>query len=99
MPKPEFKGTLVNFYGDDIVVDIDAIERMLINCDNLDMNIINGMIKGYTYEKISEINYMAVNSIKYRIKKMEDSLNVKSRKEFMEYLKKYDILLSPFQDS
>ena len=93
MPKQELKGTLVDYYGDDIIVDIDIIERMLINCDSLDINIINSMIKGYTYEKISEINHMAVNTIKYRIKKMENYLNVKSRKEFLEYLKKYDIVL------
>jgi DNA-binding CsgD family transcriptional regulator len=66
---------------------------MIINCDNIDMSIINGLIKGYTYEKISEINSMAVSSIKYRIKKMEYNLNVTNREEFIISLKEYDLNL------
>jgi len=90
-PTQKLSGTMVDFYGDDIVKEIDAIERMLINCDNVDMSIISGMVKGNTYEKISEINSMAVNTIKYRIKKMEHFLNVRKRDDFIKYIKNFDL--------
>lgn len=89
-PKQELDGAMVDFYGDSIVKEIDTLERMFVNCDDTDMSIIRCILKGFTYEKISEFHSMAVNTIKYRVKKMEHNLNVKSRREFLDYLKQFD---------
>jgi DNA-binding CsgD family transcriptional regulator len=90
-PGQELNGPMVDFYGDDIVKEIDIMEKMLINCDNIDINIIRCIIKGYTYEEISDFNSLAVNTVKYRINKIVKSLNVNNRKEFIEYLMKFDL--------
>jgi hypothetical protein len=34
---------------------------------------------------------MVVNSIKYRIKRMEANLNVKNKEEFLDYLRRFDL--------
>jgi DNA-binding LacI/PurR family transcriptional regulator len=89
--KPEISGEMINFYGNNSVKEIDALERMLVNCDETDMNILRGLMAGATYEQIAESCCVSVNTRKYRLKKMGANLMVKSRKEIVERIKVYDL--------
>jgi hypothetical protein len=91
--KSEVSGGMINFYGNESVKKIDTLERMLINCDETDINILKGLFKGWTYEKLCEINLMAVNTIKYRVKKMENNLGVRNKGELLDCIKSYDLAL------
>ena len=90
-PVPELFGEMVDFYGDNLVKEIDSLEKMLVSCDEIDKSILQGMLANFTYEKIAEINLLAVNTVKYRIKKMEKNLGVKSRRELLGIVKEFDL--------
>jgi hypothetical protein len=85
------EGETIDFYGDKSTTGIDRIEQMLVNCDDTDIGILHDVMSEKTYEDISEIHSLAVNTIKYRVKKMENHMNVKNRSEFIEYLKFFNI--------
>jgi DNA-binding LacI/PurR family transcriptional regulator/DNA-binding CsgD family transcriptional regulator len=89
----EIGGDMIDFYGDDSVRGIDALERMLMSCDDRDIGILHGLMRGYTYEKICDLNYLAVNTVKYRINKIEQYLKVRNKAELVDYLRIYELSL------
>jgi DNA-binding LacI/PurR family transcriptional regulator len=90
-PMPHVEGELVVFYGNKSVNKIDRLERMLVNCDETDIGILHAIMDNKTYEEIAEIHFLAVNTVKYRIKKMEGHMEVKNRSELMEQMRSFDI--------
>ena len=88
------RGEYVNFYGDIRVKEAECLDAMLCSCDDLDFQIINGMMQGYSYEKLAEILPMAVNTIKYRVRMMTERADVKGKKDLLSVLKKFHINLS-----
>jgi DNA-binding LacI/PurR family transcriptional regulator/DNA-binding CsgD family transcriptional regulator len=82
---------MVDFFGDELINKIRIIERMLINCDERDFSILRGLLSNKTYEEIAEDHEMAVNTIKYRLKKIENRLKVSSRSEVFACLNAYDL--------
>lgn len=60
----------VDFYDDPIIQDIFRVEELLLNCDELDRGILDGILDGETYPSIAERLYTSENVISYRIKKM-----------------------------
>lgn len=60
----------VDFYDDPVIRDIFRVEELLLNCDELDRGILDGILRGETYPSIAERLYTSENVISYRIKKM-----------------------------
>jgi DNA-binding LacI/PurR family transcriptional regulator/DNA-binding CsgD family transcriptional regulator len=89
--KFQSEGQMVKFYGDESVNMIDSVECMLTACDETDIKILHEILGNKTYEEISELNYLATNTIKYRIKKIENRLNVKNRIELIDRLKNFSL--------
>ena len=79
----------VDFYNDEQVHKLTMLERMLSSCDETDLDILNGLLMNETYEQIAEKNYVSVNTIKYRLRKIETNLAVKGKPEIVGYLKTY----------
>ena len=82
---------MIDFYGNESVKKMDSIESMLLKCDDTDMGILHDLLNDKTYEEIAENYFMAVNTVKYRLKKMEACLKIANRKELYNYLKTYDL--------
>jgi DNA-binding LacI/PurR family transcriptional regulator len=88
---PHATAKFVNFYGSPSISRIERLEYMFVNCDGVDMSILHGLTAGKTYEEIAESNNIAINTVKYRIKKMENNLGIKNRSELCGYLAEFDL--------
>lgn len=81
----------VDFYGDKNLCDMEALDIMLSNCDETDIAILYDITSGMTYEKISEKHYLAINTVKYRVKKMLDTVGTDSRRGLIALLEEYGV--------
>ena len=82
---------MVNFYGDEPIEKMGTVESMLVKCDNKDFGILRDILANKTYEEIAENQELAVNTVKYRLNKIEKHLKVRSRKEICACLNTYDL--------
>ncbi len=78
----------IDFYADSLVRDIDRVENMLSGFDELDYQLLKEILVGSTYEHMSEKCFMAINTLKYRIRKMCDGANVLNKKELKNLIEK-----------
>ena len=72
------------FYKDDTVRQLMALERCLSQCDELDYRIIDLLIQGNTYERISEQLFLSTSALQHRINKYFQLTNTKGRAHFMQ---------------
>ena len=79
----------VNFYYFDSIVTVLALERLLVESDDLDILILKKLIEKETQEKIAEDLNLALSSLRYRIKKMRDFFPDASRQMMMETVEYY----------
>jgi hypothetical protein len=95
-PPKEFVSdkVMINFYEDEAVRHIEKLESMISNCDATDLSILKKLLNNTTYEKMAEMNLVAVDTIKYRIKKMQSNLGVRNRNEMIDYIRKFDLNLN-----
>ena len=65
---------------------------MVLNCDEMDIKILKGLMDGQSYEQVAENNYFSVNTVKYRVNLMlKNSRMYKNKKELLIALKKYKL--------
>ena len=81
----------IDFYGDKNLSDMEALDIMLSNCDETDIAILYDIKSGLTYEKIAENHYLAINTVKYRVKKMLDTVGTDSRRTLIALLDEYGV--------
>ncbi len=79
--------TDTRFYGDSEMNDLIKIENMLLLCDEIDSEIINLLMSGYSYEDIAEKLYCALNTVKYRVRKMKEACGCDSKRELIAMIK------------
>lgn len=60
----------VDFYSDSEVKPFMAAEKLLGGSDDTDISIIKSLLAGNSYEKTAEKNFLTVNGVKYRLKRM-----------------------------
>lgn len=77
------------FYGDNEMSELIRIENMLLSCDEIDSEIINLLMSGYSYEEIAEKLYCALNTVKYRVRKMKDTCKCDSKRALVDMIKGY----------
>lgn len=85
----ERSGSVVDFYGDESLKTIEAIENMLSSCDETDEEILTDILAGLTYESIAEKRFLAVNTVKWRIKRMLKTTGAANKKELTVLMEKY----------
>ena len=51
-------------------MELDGLDSMLSVCDETDIGILHGLVSGDSYEEICGKYFVAINTIKYRIKKL-----------------------------
>lgn len=86
-----YSSSEVDFYGDENLSEMEALDNMLSNCDVTDIAILADITAGLTYEKISENHYLAINTVKYRVKKMLDTVGTDSRRALIALLEEYGL--------
>lgn len=79
------------FYSDSEINDMIRIENMLLQCDETDSEILNLLLAGYSYEEISDKVFCALNTVKYRVKKIKDLCNCERKKDIVELIGKYSL--------
>lgn len=88
-PHKAFDEHAVDFYGDPIAKKFFSTEYLLLNSDELDIGIIEGIIAGDTYPKMAERLYTSENVISYRIKRMCRLTKTSSKSELVELIYPY----------
>lgn len=86
-----YSGYEVDFYGDKNLSRMESLEIMLSECDSTDISILALLSDGETYEKIAEAHYLSTNAVKYRVKKMLDTVKVSSRRALTDLLSEYGL--------
>jgi DNA-binding LacI/PurR family transcriptional regulator/DNA-binding CsgD family transcriptional regulator len=93
------RNILVNFYGNEKINDVFAIEKMMQACNKTDLSILAGVISGKTYEQLSSDLEISINTIKYHMKKMVSNLEITNRDELIKRLKNFGINSIYFTES
>ena len=66
-----------------------SLEHCLANCDEMDIHIIQGLLRGNSVEKIAEDLFISVGTARYRLKKLYSAANVAGKVEFLELYRRY----------
>lgn len=85
---------IIDFYGDRGIAEVEKLEQMLLKCDETDLKLLEALIQGKSYEKISEEYYFSPNTVKYRVRAMIANSGTDSKKDLVELLKKYRLSFS-----
>ena len=90
-PKEEYRSheQQANFYDDPQLMEMLRIETLLSQCDETDVAIVDAILKGKTTLEIENSCFIRETAVKYRIKKMKEICNAKSRSELRAVLSKY----------
>lgn len=89
-PAPHFiKNSDTNFYSDPESNEMLKIDKMLMNCDSIDMLLIGQLLNGFSFAKISETLFVSPSTVKYRIKQLYKYCEVETKAEFLDLLNKY----------
>lgn len=89
---PGYKGKIIDYYSDESIQEVENLDCMLLNCDEMDIKILKGLMEGKSYEQVAEQNYFSVNTVKYRMHLiLKNARNYESKKELLAALKKYKL--------
>ena len=81
-----------NYYGDESVKELDNLDRMLLNCDEMDIKILKGLLEGLSYEQVAELHYFSANTVKYRVHlMMKNGGGYASKKDLLAEIEKYGL--------
>lgn len=78
-----------NFYADPESGQMLKIDKMLMDCDSIDMLLIGQLLNGFSFAKISENLFVSPSTVKYRIKQLYKCCEVETKTEFLDLLNKY----------
>lgn len=78
-----------DFYHDDYVMELDNLDSMLSACDEADIGILHGLLSGESHETICETHFIALNTLKYRIKKLVSAAGAEDKNDLIRRIRKY----------
>ena len=96
--KPDIAQSPIEFYQDPSIIELDLIDGMLSACDKVDLEILNGLIRGESYADICERTFTSLNTVKYRIKKMISNANVENKNELIYRINEYGLSIVSKKD-
>lgn len=82
----------IDFYEDADVATIQALNRLLVEGDSLDIRILQALLDGETQERTAELMNLSLSSLRYRIRKLRAYFPAASKNEMQELIRYY---LSP----
>ena len=75
------------FYNDEETSKLLKTEKMFHFCDEMDYIILALMAKDMSYEEIADSLFCSVNTVKYRVKKIKETCNCKSKAQLVDLIK------------
>ncbi len=79
---------LINtFYGDSEVIAFVKMERLLNACDKTDIELIQLLLEGCSYEQIAERIFLSTGTVFYRMKRLQGIVSAPTRKELEKFLR------------
>lgn len=84
------------FYESEDIQALIQLEKCLSNRDNIDKEIISCLFEGISYEMISQLLYVSMSSLRYRVNKIYRDAGVTKRAEFLAQYRKYVGNRNPF---
>jgi len=77
------------FYEDEAIMEIFRAERLISQCLPSDIAILRGLSREMPYSEIAAENFMAENTLKYRLKRMLELSGCRDRHELLELISVY----------
>ena len=77
------------FYEDPELKEMMLLESLLYESEEVDRNILQGLLADESYEQIAERCYISVSTVKYRLRKMLDLCHLGNRVELIALLRQY----------
>lgn len=77
------------FYQDSEVCNLMRIERLLSECDETDLALLQRMCRGVSYEEIAQELFLSLSTVKYRMKQLMSHSECDSKKELQQLLQPY----------
>jgi len=78
-----------DFYEDEEVRRIFRLENLISHCLPVDFSILKGLSAGCSYQAIAESNFIAENTLKYRIRRMQELSDTSSRDALLALIHTY----------
>jgi len=75
------------YYTNPLTAPLETIEKCLSQRDALDLEILNGLMEGASYEALCEKLFLSSSSLRYRLGKIFTALEVKTRHELESLLR------------
>lgn len=86
---PELPASKDVFYQDQELRNMLQLERLLNECDNVDRDVLQRLLRGQSYETIAGECFVTISTIKYRVKKMIGISQTSGRGEMLALLREY----------
>lgn len=91
-PQLRHESSMPLYDADPDVMMILQAEELLRMWDDIDRNIIDGLLNGKTIVAIADGLFVSVSAVKYRIKKMLTAASLQSKDELVHIIKRYNVL-------
>jgi len=87
----QFSDSEDRFYDDIELSEMLIVDKLLTLSDDIEKSIIDGFMKGLSYNEIADKCFFTVGGIKYRTKNLMEKIGAKSKDQMVELLKKYTL--------
>lgn len=81
----------VNFYDDPEVSVLCALDSLLSSSDELDLQILSGLLAGTAYEQLAETLNTTASTLRYRLRRMLAAAGVETREALLALFDRYPI--------
>jgi len=85
----------VDFYSDMEVKNLLTIDTLISSCDDLDMDILSGILASKTYEAMADELNTTASTLRYRLRRMLSAANLESREMLLKLFEQYAITQIP----
>lgn len=79
------------FFDDPYINEFFVIEKFLEQCDEIDYEIMKGLLEKTRYESLAQKLHISEYTLKYRLKHIFSGTNTNSRDSFLQLMSKYSI--------
>ncbi len=79
----------VDFYSDEEVKHLCVIDSLIAGCDELDRDILSGILAGKTYETLAETLATTTSTLRYRLRRMLGIVGLDSREALVKLFQQY----------
>lgn len=68
---------------------LSRLERVLADCDLVDLKLMYGLLSDYSYEHMGELCFLSAGAVKYRVQQMREALDCSDRRAAIALIGRY----------